>query len=100
MDAETKKVFDLIALLSDAFWQRLNQPGISALDALREEYRPKSDEEKAIWSEITAPHNHAPLRRFVEGKNKAEITGYAARLYETLLADSIRRWESTKNQNH
>lgn len=95
MDAEIQRMWELIGSLSDAFWHRLNQPGLSALDALREEgYRPESDEEKAIWTEITAPHNYSSLRRYIESKERSQITDYAARLYEALLADATHRWET------
>jgi hypothetical protein len=88
-------MWELIGSLSDAFWSRITRPGVSAFDALlTEEYRPESDEEKAIWGEITAPHNYASLRRYVEAKKRPEITDYAARLYEALLAEATRRWET------
>ena len=94
MNEEIQKMWELIGSLSDALWHRLKQPGVSALDALRvEEYRPESDEEKAIWTEITAPHNYASLRRYIASKKRSEITDYAARLYEMLLAEAAHRWE-------
>lgn len=96
MDAEIQRMWELIGSLSDAFWRRLRQSGVSALDALRvEEYRPESDEEQAIWTEITAPHNYASLCRYLESKKRSEITDYAARLYEMLLAEATRRWEKS-----
>jgi hypothetical protein len=55
-----------------------------------EEYRPESSEEKAIWSEITAPHNYASLVRFVTDQKTLNITDYAARLDEALLAEAAR----------
>jgi hypothetical protein len=96
MDAETQRMWELIGSLSDAFWRRLNQPGVGALDALCvDAYRPESDEEKAIWAEITAPHNYASLRRYIESKKRSDITDYAARLYDALLAEAAQRWETT-----
>jgi hypothetical protein len=99
MDAETLKMWEMIGSLSDAFWHRVKQPGVSVLDAfLVQEYRPESDEEKTIWAEITAPHNYASLRRYIESKKMSEITDYAARLYETLLAEAAHRWEKEGNK--
>jgi len=93
MDAQTQRLWEMIGSLSDAFWHRLKQPGVSAFDALLvEEYRPESDEEKAIWTEITAPHNYDCLRRCVETKDMSEITDYSARLYEKLLDEATLRW--------
>ena len=94
MDADTQRIREMLGALSDAFWSRLNKPGSSAFDALLvEEYRPESAEEKAIWSEITAPHHYASLRRYIEGKTRSEVTDYAARLYDALLAEATSRWE-------
>jgi hypothetical protein len=92
MDAETHHIHDLIASLSDAYWHRLTMPGISPLDALCvDEYRPESDEEKAIWKEITAPHNHDALLRYITDRRLYGLTEYSARLYESLLAEATRR---------
>jgi hypothetical protein len=95
MDAESRRIWEMFGRLSDAFWRRATQPGVSALDVLlAEEQGPVSEEEKAIWAEITAPHNYAPLRRYIEGWQKAGMNAHAARLYEMLLAEATRRWET------
>jgi hypothetical protein len=93
MDAENRRMWEMIGGLSDAFWRRVQQPGVSAYEALLEKvYQPVSDEEKAIWSEITAPHNYASLQRYVESRNKSEMQDRAVTLVETLLAEATDRW--------
>ena len=95
MDAESRRIWEMFGRLSEAFWHRVTQPGVSALDVLlAEEIGPVSEEEKAIWAEITAPHNYASLRRYIEGCQKVGMNAYAARLYEMLLAEATRRWET------
>ena len=97
MDPESHRMWELIGSLSDAFWRRATQPGVSTLDAmLVREYRPASGEEKAIWAEITAPHNYDSLTRYIAAQPRHEITEYSARLYDNLLADAKRRWSERR----
>jgi hypothetical protein len=97
MDAETRRIWEMIGALSDAFWHRVAEPGVSILDAMNEnakQYRPVSAEEIAIWTELTAPHNYASVCRYIANAKRRDITEYAAQLYETILAEATRRWES------
>jgi hypothetical protein len=95
MDAETRRIWEMIGALSDAFWHRATQPGVSILDALIEnykQYRPVSAEEIEIWTELTAPHNYVSVHRFIVEAKQRDITDYAAMLYETILTEATRRW--------
>jgi hypothetical protein len=94
MDEELMRIRNLIGALSDAYWRRMSQPGVRAFDALvAEEYRPVSDEENAIWAELTAPHNYASLVRYVEGQDRAAINEHAVKLYDQLVAEATLRRE-------
>jgi hypothetical protein len=96
VDAETQRIWQMIGDLSEARWKRIANAD-SPLDALlAEKYPPESDEEKAIWSELTAPHNYPSLRRYVEDRDPAKITEYALRFHQALLAEASRRMESGK----
>lgn len=97
MDAESRRIWEMIGDLSDAFWHRATQTGVSILDAIIEndkQYRPASAEEIAIWTELTAPHNYASVCRYIANAKRRAITDYAAQLYRTILAEASRRWES------
>ena len=94
MNNDNRTIRKLIGFLSDAFWRRATQPGVSWIDCLREEkYRPESVEENAIWDELTAPHNYSALRHFMESLNKEEMTEYAVKLYELILSEATSRLE-------
>jgi hypothetical protein len=96
VDEGIQRIWQMIAALSDARWKRIANAD-SPLDALLEEkYPPEGDEEKAIWSELTAPHNYASLRRYVEDRDPAKITEYALRFHQALLAEASRRIENGK----
>jgi len=98
MDAEMMRIWKLIGALSDAHWQRAAQPGVSAFQALfAEPYRPESAEERAIWDELTAPHNYLALRRFVESRRMSGTNASPAKFDEALLAEATSRWERQGN---
>lgn len=63
-----REIWILIAALSDAFWRALVQSG-GLLDALTKDvYEPLSPEEQEIWAELTGPHNHDALQRFLDSR--------------------------------
>lgn len=94
MDAEMTRIWEMIGALSDAHWRRATQPGVSAFHVLvTEPYRPESAEERAIWTELTAPHNYLALRRYVESGKVTGTNEFAAQLHEALLAEATIRWE-------
>jgi hypothetical protein len=95
MDAESQRIWMMFGALSDAFWHRASQPGVSVLDALlAQEDGPVGEEEEAIWDELTAPHNYAALIRYIETSKEAGINDHAFRLYEMILARAKCRWET------
>ena len=90
LDPETRRIWILIGALSDAFWRRAGEPDFSALDHLCQnarEYRAESDDEFAIWNELTAPHNYSAVVRYVELREGHICIG-------GLLEAARRRWES------
>lgn len=94
MDAEMQKIWEMIGALSDAHWRRAAQPGASAFNVLvLEPYRPESAEERAIWTELTAPHNYLSLRRYVESGKVSGTNEFAAQLHEALMVEATSRWE-------
>ena len=94
MDAEMKRIWEMIGALSDAQWRRASQPGVSALHVLFEEpYRPESAEECAIWDELTAPHQYPALRRFVESRREPGTNKSPSKFDEALLVEATSRWE-------
>jgi hypothetical protein len=94
MDAEIKRIWDMVGELCEAHWRRATQPGVRTLDALLAiPYRPESAEERAIWTELTAPHNYLSLRRFVEYRKALGSNEFGAKLDEDLLAEATSRRE-------
>ena len=49
-----------------------------------------------IWLELTAPHNYASLRRYVQSKDPAGINEYAFPLHHALLAEAGRRMAESR----
>lgn len=95
MDAESQRIWMMFGALSDAFWHRASQPGVSVLDALlAQEDGPVGEDEEAIWDELTAPHNYAALIRYIETSKEAGINDHARRLYEMILVRAKCRWET------
>jgi hypothetical protein len=96
LDAAARRIWALIGALSEAFWRRTDEPGFSMVQALwrnLDHYTPESDDELALWRELTAPHNHAAVARYVE-LGSGKVSEYAAQLHATIMEASRRRWES------
>lgn len=95
MDAESQRIWMLVGALSDAFWHRVSQQGVSVLDALlAPNDGPVSEEEEAIWDELTAPRNYVPLVRYIENSRNSGINEHTSKLYEVILARAKCRWET------
>jgi hypothetical protein len=89
---EFLRILRLVSALSEARCRRIAKASNPLRAALAEEkYPPEGDEEKAIWLELTAPHNYTALRSYVESHDSAEINRYALRLHEALLTDATHR---------
>lgn len=100
LDPEARRIWILIGALDEAFWRRAGEPGFSLLDHLLrnlQEYRAESEDEVAIWDELTAPHNYPAVLRYVE-LHKGRVNEYAAQLHATMLEAARRRWESEGHQ--
>jgi hypothetical protein len=94
MDADYHRIRMMFGALSDAFWRRVLQPGVSVLDALLEqEVVPAGGDEEAIWDELTAPHNYASLVRYIEISREFGLNDRALRLYEAALSRAKCRWD-------
>ena len=94
MEPDVWRIHTMVGRLSDAFWRRMRQPGVSVLDEMLAndaDYKLVSDEEKAIWAEVTSPRNCAALCRYVAYWKSAGITDFAARLHDKMLADALGR---------
>ena len=95
LDSETRKIWILIRALSDALWRRTDEPGFRIMDHLcrsAEQYRAESEDEIAIWDELTAPHNYIAVLRYAE-VCKGRVSEYAARLHNVILEAARRRRE-------
>jgi hypothetical protein len=101
LDAETRRIWELIGALSDALWRRAREePGFSMLDHLLrsvDEYRAESEEEIAIWNELTGPQNYRAIIRYVE-QTKGSVNDYAQKFHLVILESARRRWESERGQ--
>jgi hypothetical protein len=98
MDSDNQRIWMMFGALSDAFWRRALQPGVSVLDALlAQKDVPIGEEEEAIWDELTSPHNYIALKSYIETSKKTGINDDAARLYEIVLARSQQRFERDQN---
>jgi hypothetical protein len=86
MNPRIDRIVELIDTLSDAFYRR-DQSDPKFWDALLSEVYPdpETQEELAIWAELTAPKNYSALRQFVEDSMKLPIGEYAASLRRKLL---------------
>src|SRR4051794_40618003 len=96
LDADARRIWGLIGALSDAFYRRRDEPGFSIIQTMvrnMQRYTPESEDELALWAELTAPHNHAAVARYVE-LNKGNVSEYAAQLHATIMEASQRRWDS------
>lgn len=104
-DPEITRIRNLIGALSDAFWREVNrrngEAGFSPLEYLITHYegecRAETQEEVAIWDELTKPENYLALTRYVEGC-RGRVNEYAERLHTALLTMATRRWESESQE--
>jgi hypothetical protein len=90
LDPETRKIWILMGALSEALWRRVGDPRFSILDAMcrnARAYRAESEDEKAIWEELTAPHNYPALVRYIALCEGWEYAG-------GVLEVARRRWEA------
>jgi hypothetical protein len=97
LDSETRKIWILMGALSEALWRRARAggPGFSVLDAMcrnAQAYQTESEDEKAIWEELTAPHNYPALVRYIA---ICEGQVYAGGVLEV----ARRRWEVEGTQS-
>ena len=97
MDDESRRIWMMFGALSDAFWHRVSQPGVSFIDARLEQDEkigPIGEEEETIWDELTAPHNYASLVRYIEAWKQAGVNDYTRKLYDLVLLRAKCRWEA------
>jgi len=90
LDSETRKIWALMGALSEALWRRAGEPGFSMLDAMcrnARAYQAESEDEKAIWEELTAPHNYPALARYIALREGREYAG-------GVLEVARRRWQA------
>jgi hypothetical protein len=94
LDPETRKVWVLMGALSEALWRRAGEPGFSFVEAMvrnARAYRAESEDEVAIWGELTAPHNYPALARYIALCGGQEYAG-------GVLEAARRRWEVEQGQ--
>jgi hypothetical protein len=94
---EARRIHELVGALSVAFWNEMKrgegEPDFSLVACLLErgegECRPRTEEEAAIWEELTCPRNHDALLSYIRFWGpRLGINDYAARLQATLLAQA------------
>ena len=100
LDSEIRKIWLLMGALSDAFWRharaRAGEPGFSVLDAMcrnAHAYQAESEDEKAIWEELTAPHNYPALVRYIALCEGREYAGGVLKVARC-------RWEAEGSQSN
>jgi hypothetical protein len=95
LDPETRKIWILMGALSEAFWRRAGEPGFSILDAMcrnARAYQAESEDEAAIWDELTTAHNYPALVRYIALCGGQEYAG-------GVLDVARRRWEAEGGQS-
>ncbi len=95
LDAETRKIWILMGALSEAFWRRVGEPGFSILETMcrnAQAYQAETEDEIAIWNELTAPHNYPALVRYIGICVGREYAG-------GVLDVARRRWDAEGSQN-
>jgi hypothetical protein len=63
LDAETRKIWILMGALSEALWRRVKEPGFGMWEKMcrnAQAYQAESEDEIAIWNELTAPESFQP----------------------------------------
>jgi hypothetical protein len=104
LDRETRTVYELIAALrSDAFWRRAREePGFSVLDHMlrtAEAYRAESQEEIAIWDELTSPQHYRALVRYARQRAGQWQVNDDYQLFLGVLQEAARRrWQEAGGQ--
>jgi hypothetical protein len=95
LDADMRKIWILMSALSEAFWRHTQEPGVSIWEKIWRNsvaYQPDSEDEIALWNELTAPHNYAALVRYA--------ALYGGKIYATgALEVARRRWETEAGLN-
>lgn len=98
MTTESNRIWLLIGELSEAFWKRCAKSTAGFLNAFLERpYRAQSDEERAIWDELTAPHNYEALIYLIHERQKLGRNEFAVHLDESLLKDATSRFHRDAN---
>jgi hypothetical protein len=95
LDSETRKIWILMGALSEAFWRRVGEPGFSVLETMSRNaraYKAESEDEIAIWNQLTAPHNYPSLVRYIA---LCEGRVYAGGVVEIARC----RWEAEGSPN-
>jgi hypothetical protein len=96
LDADARRIYMMIATMCDWGWRRLGEPGFSFVEWVvrnRQDYVPETDEEVAIWDELTAPHNYKPLVRYIDLRG-SNVNDGIARVHAKLLETARHRLES------
>ncbi len=100
MDAATEKIWKLIGALSDAQWRRAIEPGAGTLEILfADPYCPVSQEDREIWSELTAPGNYQALCSYIESIRAMGDTEYSEGMFKPLLAEARQRNDLAQTSN-
>jgi hypothetical protein len=101
MDPRVRRIWELIGALYEALWHRGGEPGFSMWDHLSRnaaDYRPESEEEIAIWNELTEPRNHLALVQHAEYSKQEPVNDYMAQISALLLDRATRRSETDCGQ--
>ena len=96
LDPDARRIYLLIATMYDWAWRRIGKPGFSFIEWMvrnKQDYVPETDEEVAIWDELTAPHNYQALVRYVDLRGNSVNDGIA-RLHAKLLEAARHQSES------
>src|SRR5258708_28420835 len=89
LDSEMRRIWIMMGALSEAFWRRLGEPGFSIVEKSRRNshtFQAESEDEIAIWNELTAPDNYPALVRYIAHCEGREYAG-------GVLEVARRRWE-------
>jgi hypothetical protein len=98
-DRETRTIYELIAaLVSDAAWLRAREePGFSILYHLAgraDDYRPESQEEIAIWDELTKPQHYNALLRYAK-QRKGQVDDNYGQILAVIQESAKRRFQDS-----
>jgi hypothetical protein len=93
MDTEIERIWNLFGSLSDALWRRISQTNTFVDTLCGQEYRPQSDEETAIFNELTSPQNYFSPQRYVEFRKQSGSDLNSREFHRPILAEATRRWQ-------